>query len=82
MTIPEPVKIAAKGLIDIYGSDFDYLGKYEEADVYMFKFPADSCTGYPFLYLVKNGRVDEITAEPALYIIDLLVKDVDKIDVE
>lgn len=81
-TIPQIVKDAARNLIQIYGDKIDYLGKYEGADAYMFHFPDDSCTGYPFVYLVKDGKVDEVTDSPALYIVGLLVKDVDESDVE
>ena len=34
------------------------------------------------VYLVKDGKVDIVTESPALYIIDLFVKDVDESDVE
>mgnify|MGYP000794709458 CR=1 FL=1 len=34
------------------------------------------------VYLVKDGKVDIVTESPALYIIDLFVKDVGESDVE
>lgn len=80
--IPQIVKDAASHLIEEYGDNFDYLGKYEGADVYIYHFPDGSCTGYPFVYLVKDGNVEELTDSPALYIIDLLVEDVDEVDIE
>lgn len=76
--IPQIVKNAAKDLIEIYGDKFDYLGKYEGADAYAFSFPEDSCTGFPIVYLVKDGKVDVITDSPALFIIDSLVEDIDE----
>ena len=79
---PQIVKDAASYLIEMYGDNFDYLGKYEGADVYIYHFPDGSCTGYPFVYLVKDGNVEELTDSPALYIIDLLVEDVDEVDIE
>lgn len=80
--VPQIVKDAAKDLIEIYGDKFDYLGKFEGADAYAFSFPEDSCTGFPFVYLVKNGKVDVITDSPALFIIDSLVEDIDEFEAE
>lgn len=80
--IPQIVKDAAKDLIKIYGDKVDYLGKYEGADAYVFSFPEDSCTGFPFVYLVKDGKVDVITDFLALSIIDSLVEDIDEARVE
>ena len=48
----------------------------------MYHFPDDSSTGYPFVYLVKDGKVDIVTESPALYIIGLFVENVDEPDVE
>lgn len=80
--IPQIVKDAARDLIKMYGDAIDYLGKYEGADAYMYHFPDDSCTGYPFVYLVKDGKVDIVTESLALYIIGLFVENVDELDVE
>ena len=76
--IPQIVKNAAKNLIEIYGENFDYLGMFEGAEAYAFSFPEDSCTGFPVVYLVKDGKVDVITDSPALFIIDSLVEDIDE----
>ena len=51
MNIPEQVKNEARVLIEQYGDTFEYLGIYEGQEAYVFKFPGDSCTGYPFVYL-------------------------------
>ena len=61
--------------IDMYGPSFDYLGKYEGADFYMFVFPEDSNTGFPYVYQLENDEVLEITGFPALDIIGLFVKE-------
>lgn len=76
--IPQIVKNAAKDLIEIYGDKFNYLGKYEEAEAYAFSFPEDSSIGFPFVYLVKDGKVDIVTDSLALFIIDSLVEDIDE----
>lgn len=82
MSTPAIVKKAAKELIQMYGDKFDFLGKYEGADAYMYVFPDDCSTGYPIVYLLKDDKVDVVTDTPALYIIELLVEDVDVSDVE
>ena len=70
--IPQIVKNAAKDLIEIYGDKFDYLGKFEGAEAYAFSFPENACTGFPFVYLVKDDKVEEISGFLALDIIDSL----------
>lgn len=70
--IPQIVKNAAKDLIEIYGDKFDYLGKFEGADVYVYQFPDGACTGFPFVYLVKDDKVEVISEFRALDIIDSL----------
>lgn len=82
MKVPEQIKSEARWLIEQYGDSFDYLGNYEGQEVYLFKFPEDSCTGFPFVYLFKDGLVTEITGFESLDIIGLLIKDVDMVDVE
>ena len=75
MDVPVKVQEVAKGLIDMYGPSFDYLGKYEGSDFYMFVFPEDSNTGFPYVYQLENDEVLEITGFPALDIIGLFVKE-------
>ena len=70
--VPQIVKNAAKDLIEIYGDKFDYLGKYEGADAYVYQFPEDSCTGFPFVYLVKDDKIEVISEFLALDIINSL----------
>lgn len=82
MNIPEQVKNEARQLIEQYGDSFEYLGNYEGADYYVFKFPEDSCTGFPFVFQYENGSVFTITGFEALDTINLLIKDTDEGDVE
>lgn len=73
--VPQIVKDAAKGLIKSFGENIDFLGKYEGWDAYIYNFPDDSCTGFPFVYLLRDGKVSEVTGFEALDIVRLLVKD-------
>ena len=66
--IPESVKAAAKSLIDMYGDNFSYMGIYDGAEAYV-----DSCTGFPFVYLLKDDIVTEVSGYIALHIIDLIL---------
>lgn len=82
MEVPAQIKAAAKELIAMYGDSFDYLGRYEGADAYVYSPREDACIGFPSVYLWKDGRVDAVSGSVALHIIDLLVEDVDEVDVE
>lgn len=82
MKVPEQIKKAAKSLIDLYGDAFDYLGKYKGKDAFVFRFPEDSNTGFPFIYLFKSDKVTEITGFEALEILDSFVENLDKVSVE
>lgn len=68
--VPQIVKDAAKYLVDLYGDNFNYLGKFEGADAYVYQFPDGVCTGFPFLYLVKDDKVEEIEGFDSLDILD------------
>lgn len=72
---PQTIVNAAKSLIEIYGENFSYLGRYDGADAYVYEFPKDSSTGYPFVYLLKEGVVTEVTGDIALHIINLTIED-------
>lgn len=78
MNIPEQVKNEARLLIEQYGDSFEYLGKFEGQDAYVFKFPEESDTGYPFIYLYDGKKADEVTGPLALDIIDSLVENVEE----
>ena len=82
MNVPEQIRTAARGLIEQYGESFDYLGDFEGQKAYLFKFPDDSCTGYPFVFLLKGGKVSEITGPESFNIIDSLTKDIQKGNIE
>lgn len=82
MNVPEQVKNEARGLIEQYGDSFEYLGNYEGADYYVYKFPEDFCTGFPFVFQYENGSVFTITGFEALDTINLFIKDADEVEVE
>ena len=73
--VPTAIQEAAKGLIEVYGQHFAYLGQYKGRAAWRYCFPEDADTGYPFVYLYGNGHVDEITGLLALRIIGLFVED-------
>lgn len=69
--VPQAVIEIANDLIKLYGGSFKNLGHYKGHDVYLFQFPKNSFTGFPFVYLYdaeKNIAV-EITGEMALDIL-------------
>lgn len=82
MKVPEQIKKAAKSLIDLYGDAFDYLGKYKGKDAFLFRFPEDSNTGFPFIYLLNSDKVTETTGFEALEILDSFVENLDEVSVE
>ena len=70
MKIPAEVMKAAKGLVDMFGPGFSYLGKKDGSDVYLFHLPADEETGFPFVFLYEEGKpVEKVTGTEALSII-------------
>lgn len=72
--VPQAVLDVANDLIKRYGESFKYLGLYKGHDAYMFQFPRNSFTGFPFVYLYdadKNIAV-ELTGEMALNILSFL----------
>lgn len=80
--IPQIVKDAASDLIEMFGDNFDYLGKYEGADVYMYHFSEEVTVGGPFVYLYKDGAVERLTGDVAFCFLDSFVEDFDKIEVK
>ena len=69
--VPQAVIEIANDLIKLYGDNFKHLGHYKGHDAYLFQFPKNSFTGFPFVYLYdaeKNIAV-EITGEMALDIL-------------
>lgn len=82
MNIPEQVKNEARALIEQYGDTFEYLGIYEGQEAYVFKFPEDSCTGYPFVYLYDGKEATEITSPLSLDVIDSCIENIEEGDIE
>lgn len=82
MNIPEQVKNEARALIEQYGDTFEYLGIYEGQEAYVFKFPEDSCTGYPFVYLYDGKDTTEITGPLSLDVIDSCIENIEEGDIE
>lgn len=82
MKVPEQIKNAAKSLIGVYGEAFDYLGKYKDKDTFVFRFPDDTNTGFPYIYLFKDGKATEITGFEALDILNSLVENLDEVRAE
>lgn len=82
MNIPEQVKNEARWLIEQYGDSFAYLGNLDGADYYVYQFPEDAVTGFPFVYQYYEGKVFTITGFDALDTINLFIKDTDEVEVE
>ena len=73
--IPAQVKKAAAELIEIYGESIDYIGIYKGKQVYLYRFPEDIETGFPFYYLYDGKSVDVVTGFEALRIGSILLID-------
>lgn len=69
--IPKAVIKEAQNLIDIYGQNLYFLGECDGSDFYLFQFPDDSLTGFPFIYIYDRNNDDAmcITGYDALDII-------------
>ena len=73
MKIPKQVIEIGKFTADQI-KDIKYLGKYKGSDVYHYAIP-NAETGFPFIFLYKDGKVQEINGFEAIRITVLLVKD-------
>ena len=82
MNIPEQVKNEARALIEQYGDTFEYLGIYEGQEAYVFKFPEDSCTGYPLVFRYDGKEATEITGPLSLDVIDSCIENIEEGDIE
>ena len=71
--IPEAVIKEAKNLIDRFGESIDYLGEYQDDEAYVFVFPENMETGFPFVYLYDKAsdQAMTITGFKALDILSL-----------
>ena len=64
--IPTQVKKAAAELIEVYGDSIDYIGIYKGKQVYLYRFPEDIETGFPFYFLYDGKSADVVTGFEAL----------------
>lgn len=73
MTTEIPVKVQreAQHLINRYGQNLDYIGNFNEYEYYIYKFPEETITGFPFVYAYNSEteEVMEISGSRALDII-------------
>ena len=49
--IPQVVKEEANDLIEQFGESFKTLGPYKGKLAYLYKFPEDAFTGFPYVFL-------------------------------
>ncbi len=75
--IPQAVVKEAGSLIKMYGENIVRIGQKGIFDIFMFKFPEDTLTGYPFVYLYdrEDKTADTITGFDALDIIGEFFKE-------
>ena len=69
--MPIAVINEAQNLISHYGQHLEFLGVFSDAEYYTFRFPENSLTGFPYVYMydLKTEDVLEITGFSALDII-------------
>lgn len=69
--IPIKVQSEAQHLINRYGQNLDYIGNFNEYEYYIYKFPEETITGFPFVYAYNSEteEVMEISGSRALDII-------------
>ena len=64
--IPAQVKKAAAQLIESYGDSIEFIGIYKGKQVYLYRFPEDVETGFPFYFLYDGNSVDVVSGFEAL----------------
>lgn len=66
--IPQLVKEKAQSIVALYGDNIVYKGKYKDKDVYLYCFPKETETGFPFVFLYddNSAEVTEVTGFEAL----------------
>lgn len=73
MFIPQAIKKAASWYKRNYpGSQVVYLGTYNGEDAYYVKLPDDAVTGYPPVFVLRDGKAVEIIGEESLKVIPAL----------
>lgn len=71
--IPQQVIDEAQKLIDRYGSNLVFLGNSNGLEYYVFRFPKDSITGFPFVY-VYHPQLKKVTEMTGFDALDILGK--------
>lgn len=68
VTIPTEVMLAAKDLVAEFGPNFVLLGDYKGRTAYEYVFPGDPVpeTGFPIVFLFKDGSVEKVTGREGL----------------
>lgn len=67
------VKLAASELIQMFGPNLIYAGQHKGHDVYRFAFPENQETGFPYVFVYKDGgEVTEITGHKAIELLKSL----------
>ena len=71
LDIPQSVLHEASWLIEEYGCVFRRIGKYDGKIVYLYCFPENTETGYPFVYLYDEMSTIslQVSGEDALKVI-------------
>ena len=55
MRTPQEVKEAAKGYLEEHGAKLRHVGNYNGYEVYEVCYPVDILTGFPIVFLYKEG---------------------------
>lgn len=68
MKTPDIVKEHAQDLIKQFGDRIEYVGKYQDCDVFQFKLPNNQENGFPIVYLYdsRSNKVEIIEGPSAL----------------
>lgn len=71
METPVTVLKKAKELVESFGNHFNYLGIYQNKQVYKYVFPEGLRSGFPYLFLYDERKkdVEEITGIEAFEVI-------------
>lgn len=68
--IPQPIRKAAAWFRRGYpGAEVVHLGDYRGEDAYYVRMPEGTVTGYPPVFLLREGKAVEIIGEESLEII-------------
>lgn len=72
MKIPEKIRYQASDLIELFGENIEYLGRYKGQQVFLFILPADQENGFPVVYLYdpKADKIDMPNGMDALNLLE------------